>query len=246
MTRPSVASLAGLLALVGSLQACNSPAESDRTPTIGTSNTLVATSAPTTTVRELPPINRTIDGSYQAHVYPASPELLGSSWHDGCPVPVSDLRLLLVTHWDFDGLVRLGELVVHFDVASDLIEVFEKVFDAGFPIERMEPVQLYESDDLMSMAANNSSAFNCREVTGGGTWSEHAFGTAVDINPVQNPYVGASVLPAAGSDYLDRTIVRNGMVLDGDAVVEAFNAVGWSWGGKWSRPDYQHFSLTGR
>jgi poly-gamma-glutamate synthesis protein (capsule biosynthesis protein) len=172
---------------------------------------------------------------------------MSASWRDGCPVPFDDLRLLTLTHWGFDGAVRTGELVVHADWAEALAGVFRRLFEVGFPIERMELVDVYGADDEASMAANNSSAFNCRPVTGGSEWSEHAYGWAIDLNPVQNPYVTrrGTVLPPAGSDFLDRRNLRMGMVTD--EVVAAFAAIGWGWGGAWSNPvDYQHFSASGR
>jgi len=109
---------------------------------------------------------------------------------------------------------------------------------------------VYEADDDRSMAANNTSAFNCREVTGRpGVWSEHAYGRAIDINPIQNPYVTSKgdVLPPAGAEYVDRSRTAPGMIHEDDAVVRAFRGVGWVWGGSWtSVRDYQHFSATGR
>jgi hypothetical protein len=171
-----------------------------------------------------------------------------TSWRPGCPVPLADLRYVELDHWDFGGTERRGELVVHAEFADDLVGVFEVLFDQGFPIERMVLVDDYGGDDLASMDANNTSAFNCRLAQGSSRWSEHAYGRAIDINPVQNPYVsGATVLPPAGAAYLDRTESSPGMVLPGDVVVDSFAAIGWEWGGDWvSLKDYQHFSSTGR
>jgi hypothetical protein len=160
----------------------------------------------------------------------------------------SDLRLVSVSHWGFDGAVHRGELVVHHDVAVPIVGAFASIYAARFPIERMQLVDVYGGDDNASMAANNTSAFNCRSVTGRpGVWSEHSFGRAVDINPVQNPYVrGSTVLPPAGGAYLNRSSGATGLIRAGDAVVGAFAAIGWAWGGYWSNPrDYQHFSLSG-
>jgi hypothetical protein len=98
------------------------------------------------------------------------------------------------------------------------------------------------------MSANNTSAFNCRTVTGGDSYSEHSYGRAIDINPLVNPYVkGSTVLPPEGSQYADRSLDAPGMIHSGDEVVTAFAARGWVWGGTWSSlKDYQHFSTTGR
>jgi hypothetical protein len=142
----------------------------------------------------------------------------------------------------FDGAERTGVLVVAAEWAEPLVAVFEHLHAAGFPIERMEPVDLYDGSDDASMAVNNTSAFNCRPVTNGTSWSRHSYGTAIDLNPRQNPYLlGDQVLPPEGRDHLDRTPAP-GRILDGDVVVEAFTAIGWQWGGHWSSPtDYQHF-----
>lgn len=175
---------------------------------------------------------------------------LTASWRPGCPVPVEDLRLLEVTHWGFDGQVHTGEVVVHQRYAAGLINVLNRLFDARFPIERMELVDVYGGEDDRSTAANNTSAFNCREVENSpGVWSQHSYGSAIDINPVQNPYLPSSgpVDPPAGAAYLDRSDVRPGMIVGGDAVVRAFRSIGWEWGGNWSSSkDYQHFSSNGR
>jgi poly-gamma-glutamate synthesis protein (capsule biosynthesis protein) len=152
-----------------------------------------------------------------------------------------------VDHWDFAGRLRTGELLVHRDVAASVVQVFRRLHETRFPIASMELVDRFGGDDGRSMAANNSSAFNCRPVTGGTSWSEHSYGRAIDLNPVQNPYVrGSTVFPAAGRAFLDRTASRPGLIRQGDAVEQAFVGIGWSWGGRWSSPDYQHFSASGR
>lgn len=180
----------------------------------------------------------------------ATRDRMQHSWRPGCPVPLDDLRLLAVAHWGFDGRAHRGELVVHADAAGGLAGVFGALFDAWFPLERMELVDVYGADDDASMAANNSSAFNCRPVTGNpGVWSEHSFGRAIDLNPVQNPYVtsAGAVLPPSGEPFVDRSRSSPGMIHAGGAVVRAFAAIGWAWGGDWTSPkDYQHFSATGR
>lgn len=171
------------------------------------------------------------------------------SWRPGCPVGLEDLRYLTVTHWNFDGEAVTGELIVHEDHADGVIEVMERLFEVGFPIERMELVDVYDGDDDRSMAANNTSAFNCREVAWRpGVWSNHALGTAIDVNPLVNPYVnGEVVLPPEGRIFADRSTPVAGGVYPGDAVVEAFAAIGWGWGGDWpGAKDWQHFSASGR
>jgi hypothetical protein len=169
-----------------------------------------------------------------------------ASWRPGCPVPLEDLRYLRVSHVDFGGAAHTGELVVHADAADPTIEVFRRLYEQRFPIRSMRLVDDFGGSDDASMAADNTSAFNCRAVTGGTGWSRHAYGRAIDLNPVENPYVrGGTVLPPAGRGFLDRSPARPGMAEAG--AVAAFEAVGWSWGGSFSAgPDYQHFSADGR
>ena len=172
---------------------------------------------------------------------------LPHSWHAGCPVAPSQLRMLTLPYRDFGGARRTGELVVNARVVGDVVAVFRELYAAGFPIRSLRPVDVYGGDDNRSMAADNTSAFNCRDAVGGSGWSQHAYGLAVDVNPVENPYVyGGHVLPPAGSAYLDRGHHRRGMAYPGSAVNRAFARQGWSWGGRWSSPDYQHFSTNGR
>jgi hypothetical protein len=171
------------------------------------------------------------------------------SWRRGCPVGPVELRLLRVDHWGLDGRVHRGELIVHRDHARRVLAVLGKLFGARYPIQRMRLVDAYRADDDRSMAANNTSAFNCRRVSGSRSWSEHAYGRAIDVNPLRNPYVtrGGRVSPPAGRPYADRARRAAGMIHGGDAVVRAFAGAGWRWGGDWSgSKDYQHFSSTGR
>jgi D-alanyl-D-alanine carboxypeptidase-like protein len=171
------------------------------------------------------------------------------SYRSGCPVAPADLRLVRVSYRGFDGGSRVGALVVHRRVARDVVRVFRRLYAAGFPIRRMTPVSAYRGSDDASMAADNTSGFNCRRAVGSATggWSQHAYGTAIDVNPVENPYVlHGQALPPAGRRYVDRRRVRAGMAVEGGVLVDAFGSVGWNWGGRWSSPDYQHFSLSGR
>ncbi len=171
-----------------------------------------------------------------------------TSWHPGCPVGIDRLRLVRLSYWGFDGRVHQGRLVVASASVRAILGAMEAVFDARFPIRRMVPVEAYGANDDRSMAADNTSAFNCRRVDGSRSWSEHAYGRAIDIDPLENPYVhNGRVSPPAGRAYLNRSRRARGMIHAGDAVVRAFAAVGWGWGGSWASPkDYQHFSATGR
>jgi hypothetical protein len=174
--------------------------------------------------------------------------MTGVSWRPGCPVPLRDLRVLTLRHWGFDGAVRTGRLVVHRDVAREVVGVFRQLYEARFPIRRMRLVEAYGADDFRSIEADNTSAFNCRPVAGTSRWSEHAYGRAIDVNPIENPYVsGGRTSHRKSVSYLDRSRRRPGTAVEGGALVRAFDAAGWGWGGRWSSPqDYQHFSASGR
>jgi len=174
--------------------------------------------------------------------------MIGSSWHPGCPVPLRNLRLVRLTYWGFDDRPHDGELVVHRAWADGIVAVFHRLYDRRFPIRRMVLVDAYGADDRASMRHDNTSAFNCRFVGGTTTWSQHAYGRAIDIDPVENPYVqGSHVSPRRGGRFLDRADVRPGMIVPGGPVLRAFAGIGWGWGGRWSSAkDYQHLSANGR
>ena len=168
----------------------------------------------------------------------------GVSWQEGAPVALEELHLVRVWHWDFDGEPQQGELIVHRELAEEVTEIFEEIFMAEFPVSRIRLIDHYGADDHLSMADNNTSALNVREVEGvPGRLSRHSYGVAIDINPVQNPYVrGERVLPEEGRHYVHRDDLRPGMITEGDAVWQAFVSRGWTWGGQWSSlKDYQHF-----
>ena len=173
--------------------------------------------------------------------------MTGVSWRRGCPVALRDLRLLRLSHWDFRGQARTGRLIVHRDVAQEIVEVFRDLYAARFPIRRMVPVDAYGGSDFRSIEADNTSAFNCRFVEGTTRWSNHASGTAIDLNPIENPYVsGGRTSHRASRSYVDRSRRRPGMAYAGGAVVRAFDRIGWGWGERWSSvKDYQHFSASG-
>jgi hypothetical protein len=172
------------------------------------------------------------------------------SWRSGCPVGPSQLRRLRLAYIGFDGKRQLGALVVSARVVPKVIVVFRRLYRARFPIRRMQPIDAYHGSDDRSAAADNTSGFNCRAAvtTGAKSWSMHAYGEAIDVNDVENPYIlGSRVIPPAGKAYLDRANVRPGMAVEGGALVRAFASVGWGWGGRFAgTPDYQHFSSNGR
>ena len=191
--------------------------------------------------------------AFRATTSPLTPELRsqmsGVSWHRGCPVSLRNLRLLTLSYRGFDRRRHTGHLVVNRSAAKRVVAVFRKLYRAGFPIRRMQLVDVYGGSDFRSIEADNTSAFNCRRATGSSNWSNHAYGLAIDINPIENPYVTASgsVAHRASRPFLKRSRIRPGMAYPGGALVRAFRSVGWGWGGYWSGDrDYQHFSVNGR
>jgi D-alanyl-D-alanine carboxypeptidase len=187
------------------------------------------------------------------HAGPLPPEFVqtmkGTTWHEGCPVAPTDLSMLRLSYWDFDGRERTGELIVNAAVAEEVTAIFRELHASRFPVERMRPIEEYGGSDDRSMEANNTSAFNCRDVTGQpGKFSNHSWGRAIDLNPLTNPYVkGDQVLPPAGRAYLDRSKQYKGGIESGGFVVELFKKHGWAWGGDWKdRQDYQHFEKPAR
>lgn len=234
--------VAGLILLV----AMNAPAGERRergpvTPTVSSEATVGPTKSANSPAR------------FVARVEPIGPEILprmGTSWKPGCPVPLEDLRLIRMTFWDFEGVVREGELLVHERHTDDVAGVFRLLFQERFPIALMELANGYMGNDPPLAQFNNTVGFNCRPPVGGGhRWSEHSYGSAVDINPDQNPYVsrGGRVEPPFGAPWVDRSLRRPGMIFPEGVAVRAFRSIGWRWGGDWSgSKDYMHFSASGR
>jgi hypothetical protein len=178
----------------------------------------------------------------------------GGFWHRGCPVALSKLRLLTVAYRGFDGRDHTGEIVVDGDAARPLTRVFRQLYRLRFPIRHMRLADAYGPSRGRPRDGDVSGSFECRQAvpspcTGGrgtGSWSMHAFGLAVDLNPVENPYVGCGQTRDPGARrYRDRSRHRRGMVTR--RVVEAFRSIGWRWGGSWTgdTKDYMHFSSTG-
>ena len=166
----------------------------------------------------------------------------GISHTGDSPVDWEELALVTVGYIDFDGAVQTGVMVVHTQLAQEVADIFEELYRAGFPIAGIRLIEEFGGDDNLSMEANNTYAYCTRLIAGSGSYSLHSYGVALDINPVQNPYMtGTQALPAQSSEYLDRTDVRPGMITEGDACYTAFVSRGWSWGGHWASPDYQHF-----
>ncbi|WP_445148872.1 M15 family metallopeptidase [Baekduia sp. Peel2402] len=174
--------------------------------------------------------------------------LNGSSWRPGCPVSLDQLRYLRIGYFGFDGRPHRGELVVNADAVAAMRTAFAYLYAQRFPIRRMHLVDRYDASDYASIEADNTSAFNCRRATGATRWSQHAYGRAVDVNTIENPYVytNGTTTHAKSRPYLDRSNHRKGMAYKGGALVRAFAKAGWGWGGNWPGPtDYQHFSANG-
>ncbi len=170
-----------------------------------------------------------------------------SAWRHGCPVHLRDLRVDRVTHRTNSGTTRTGRLVVHRDVASQVVRIMRRLYTSGVPIRWMVPIERFGGSDFRSIEADNTSAFNCRYVGGSRRWSKHAYGRAIDINPIENPYVsGGRTSHPRSVPYVNRR-PRLGMAVEGRALVRAFTAEGWEWGGRWSpEKDYQHFASRRR
>jgi hypothetical protein len=172
----------------------------------------------------------------------------GTVWRPGCPVGLEALREVHVAHATSSTAVERGMLVVHADVAADVVAAFRELLDAGFIIERVASATLYDGDDLALMDANVTSGFNCRRITGGTSFSPHSWGIAIDINPKWNPWVrDGRVLPPSGKEWVEhRGLDRPGLLVEGSAAVDAFESRGWTWGGRWRRPrDWQHVEKRG-
>ena len=175
---------------------------------------------------------------------------LGGSWRPGCPVGPAQLRRIRLSYIGFDGRAHVGELVVNRRVVGAVTQIFRRLYGERFPIRSLKPIDDFHGSDTRSMAADNTSSFNCRYAVAPGpkSWSMHAYGEAIDVNTVENPYIqNGRVTPPNAKAYADRTNVRPGMAVESGALVRAVALAGWSWGGRWrASPDYEHFSTNGR
>ena len=174
----------------------------------------------------------------------------GHSYRKGCPVPLSDLRYLQMTYLGFDGREHIGEMIVNKKVAKEVVSIFGALYHAKYPIRKMNLVSDFGGSDWESIEADNTSAFNCRPVTGGKKWSNHAYGKAIDINPIENPYISkrGSIAHPDSLQYRDRRHKNRfdpadqAMIVPHDKIIGIFKRRGWRWGGDWrSIKDYQHF-----
>jgi hypothetical protein len=215
------------------------------TPILIAVTALLAAGAPSAVgaPSRVPPFHATVRALSAAERADMTP----SVWRRGCPVGLSRLRHVSLPYIGFGGRARRGALVVNASVSGEVVAIFRELYRARFPIRRMRPIQAYGGDDFASIEGDNTSAFNCRPATGSGNWSQHAYGLAIDIDPIENPYVsGGRTSHPASVPYLDRSRARPGMAIEGNPLVAAFDARGWGWGGRWSgTTDYQHFSASG-
>jgi hypothetical protein len=242
--------VAALLLLAVGTAACSAApqgVEPDRSATSEGASAVPRTSPPPVTAR-LPAFSASV-----SRIGPRLREQMTFTYREGCPVPLRRLRLLRLRFVDFGGSARTGRIVVHAAQSREVVNVFRRLYVARWRIDKMRLVDRYEGDDGRSMAANNTSGFNCRPVAGTDRWSEHSYGRAIDLNPVQNPYVvGSTVAPEEGRRYarIDRSADGSrlpGVIRADDVVVRSFARIGWGWGGTWSSSkDYQHFSASGR
>ena len=174
----------------------------------------------------------------------------GNSWRKGCPVGLNDLRYLRVRYLDFNAQNRVGELIVHKNVADEVVEIFHELYNIKYPINKMKLVSDYKGSDWQSIEADNTSAFNCRSATGSKKWSKHSYGKAIDINPIENPYISRSgrISHKESLQYKKRvhkksTSADKALLLKNDKATKIFKKYGWKWGGDWRAvKDYQHFS----
>jgi hypothetical protein len=242
-----IGALAGCASAPKSVPASAPDATTVALPVTPTTRPAVTTTEPVTTVA--PPRTTTTVPAFRSAITAIAATELPFTYRAGCPVEPSALRLVHLSYWGFDDQPHAGTMVVAATVATQVVTVFRSLYAARFPIREMQPEDAFGGHDPASMDADNTSGFNCRDAVAPGPpqWSAHAFGTAIDVNPVENPYLeGGAVQPSRGSAYLDRADMRPGMSGPGTALNEAFAAVGWQWGGRWtSSPDYQHFSANG-
>lgn len=178
-------------------------------------------------------------------IQPVTAAELGPSLRPGCPIDPQQLRRVVVDYLGFDGQPHRGALIVNEDLAADVIAIFGQLLALHYPIDKIRTVDNYpDADDELSMEDNNTSAFNCRDIPGTGHWSQHAFGRAIDLNPLLNPEIDrtGAIQPKTAAPYVDRNRTDPGILHAGDPVVRVFTDRGWRWGGDWTTPlDYQHF-----
>jgi len=200
-------------------------------------------------------LTTTLFSAFNANITPITPNIKnrmikGHTWQRGCPVPLRDLRYLQIKYHDFNGKDKIGEMIVHKDIAYDVLYIMEELYNVGYPIRTMRLISDFGGNDWLSIEADNTSAFNCRRATGSKKWSNHAYGKAIDINPIENPYISRNghISHKASQKYRMRvhygylTPEDKALLLPNDIAVKIFKKYGFRWGGDWVHiKDYQHF-----
>ncbi len=188
------------------------------------------------------------DDQFHSTISPIPADVVArASWVPECPVTLDELSYLTMSHFGFDQRFHTGEMIVNAAVAEQVVEIFRRLHEDRFPIEQMRVITKEEIDAHPTGDWNDTTSFVCRPAVNSTSWSQHAYGTGIDINPFHNPYVkGDLVLPELASAYVDRDDVRLGMIVPGDVATQGFAEIGWGWGGHWSSlKDWMHFSLSG-
>lgn len=158
------------------------------------------------------------------------------------PIDFDELSYLTLSYYGFDGNTHVGEMIINKEVASEVVDIFKEIYEKKYPIDKIKLIDEYNSVDELSMSDNNSSSFCYRTIKNTNIVSNHGKGLAIDINPIQNPHVvGDDISPKNGYNFKDRTNIKQGMIIEGDDLYNAFIKKGWTWGGHWKNPDYQHF-----
>lgn len=200
-------------------------------------------------------LTNTLFSEFNYHISTITPEVKarmvrGNSWRESCPVPLIDLRYVNLNYLNFEGETRSGEIIVHKEVADEVVAIFSELYRIGYPIRQMRLVSDFNANDWQSIDADNTSAFNCRAVTGNKKkWSKHAYGRAIDLNPLENPYLSHTghISHKGSLQYRQRRHKNNtpndhAVLLKYDKTTQIFKTYGWSWGGDWRTiKDYQHF-----
>ena len=186
---------------------------------------------------------------YQDYLFASYPipesvkaRMQGKSMKDNPHIGYDQLRYLTVYHYDYEGCIKQGEIVCNKRIARDLLGVFRDLFAKEYPICSIRLIDDFDGDDNASMEANNTSCFNYRVVPGTRALSKHALGLAIDVNPLQNPYIaGSQVYPPTATEYVDRTKDFPHKIDEKDYCKQVFTSYGFLWGGYWRDRDYQHF-----
>ena len=176
-------------------------------------------------------------------------KMIGVTYHKNCPVSLDELRVVNIKYLGFDNKTHFGDVIVHKDVAFEVSKIFNELYEISYPINQITPIEKYNGDDFASIEADNTSAFNCRLAEGSTKYSKHSYGKAIDLNPLENPYIysNGTTSHKDSNKYLirkkiDDTVQSKALLLNSSEAVKIFKKYGWKWGGDWKNTkDYQHF-----